>query len=265
RYLEPLAIAANVTQQSFCRLDEVLITFGFLVHKYTGMADDVIAQAAILKSVEARWAKADQEVFVAAVLINPLYRTTPFLPLESLNFANINGLLSRLWIRFFFEAPPSLFLEHAGQFLDGTGFFARLEAEAARELDRALGLGQRPDPLKILNQFRHPGRPNYVSPFIRFAQHLFSVSANSASCERLFSTFGNILTKLRNRTGNTVLHNLSLLKMQIRDEHLAQGTKTRLKRRFQAPGRFTTDAASSSRATVDKTISGTQRSLFMSV
>ena len=90
------------------------------------------------------------------------------------------------------------------------------------------------DPLETLASFSIPGRPDLDSPFMLFARRLLSVSANSASCERLFSVFGTILTKLRNRTGNTTLANLSEIKMHIRDEHNAKGGKSRLKRQFQA-------------------------------
>ena len=51
RHLEPLAIAANITQASFCRLDEVLLTFGYLVMQYQKMqtdADDAAACASII-------------------------------------------------------------------------------------------------------------------------------------------------------------------------------------------------------------------------
>jgi hypothetical protein len=37
-HLEPLAIAANITQATNCRLDTVLLTFGYLVIRYQAMA-----------------------------------------------------------------------------------------------------------------------------------------------------------------------------------------------------------------------------------
>jgi hypothetical protein len=61
RHLEPLAIATNVTQASFCRLDQVLLTFGHLVMQYKSLTDpeDTVGCAAIIESIEARWAIAD--------------------------------------------------------------------------------------------------------------------------------------------------------------------------------------------------------------
>jgi hypothetical protein len=54
RLLRPLAIAANVTQSSACRLDQVLLTFGFLVMQYTALTDieDQIESKAIVRSIE---------------------------------------------------------------------------------------------------------------------------------------------------------------------------------------------------------------------
>lgn len=51
----------------------------------------------------------------------------------------------------------------------------------------------------------------------RLAVHVLSICANSASCERLFSTLGLILTKLRTRLSNKRLLGLAKLKMHARD------------------------------------------------
>jgi len=102
RHLEPLAIATNITQASFCRLDQVLMTFGHLVMQYKSMTDvdDVVGCNAIIESIEARWATADQEIFIAAVVLNPFYQSTPFSTLQFLTNAGIYSMLSRLWERF---------------------------------------------------------------------------------------------------------------------------------------------------------------------
>jgi hypothetical protein len=96
-----------------------------------------------------------------------------------------------------------------------------------------LGFQKRqPDPLIVLDSYSIPGHSKDTTVFLTFARRLLSVSANSASCERLFSVFGNILTKLRNRTGNSVVVDLSEVKMHVRGRE----TKSRLKRRFEADG-----------------------------
>ncbi|KIK96933.1 hypothetical protein PAXRUDRAFT_267779 [Paxillus rubicundulus Ve08.2h10] len=54
---------------------------------------------------------------------------------------------------------------------------------------------------------------------------VLSVTANSASCERLFSTFGSTLTKLCNPLGANTLQALAEQKMHIWDQQIQQGMK----------------------------------------
>lgn len=76
------------------------------------------------------------------------------------------------------------------------------------------------------------------SPLARLAIHLFSIHANSASCERLFSLFGNIQTKQRNRMTGKTLQTIAEVKMHLRDSHAAswnQKQQSRMKRQFGVP------------------------------
>ena len=66
-------------------------------------------------------------------------------------------------------------------------------------------------------------------PLICLTKRILLISANSASCERLFSIFGNTLTKIRNQLGTNTLTNLAELKMFLHDQHLKRGTKKCLK------------------------------------
>ena len=64
--------------------------------------------------------------------------------------------------------------------------------------------------------------PNVIlSPLIHLAIHIFSIHANSASCERLFSLFGNIQTKQRNCMASTTLQMIAEVKMRLHDSHAA--------------------------------------------
>lgn len=144
RYLEPLAIAANITQASFCRLDQVLLTFGFLVMRYKDekMNQDEIGRSAIIKSLETRWSKCDQEVFVAAVIVNPFYQTLPFNVNDGelslwLTRAELRALFSRLFRRFFQREPPPEFFTDMVDFLSSTGKFRRLREQVTFDLEQA--------------------------------------------------------------------------------------------------------------------------------
>src|SRR6266852_3016717 len=120
--------------------------FGLLYHRYTSLKnqqpEDKRACDAILKSLERRWAKADQDVFVAAVILNPLHKIAPFT--KSFNIfsnASIHTILSRLWTCFYKEESPySLFTEISeyfnckGQYELLTTFIPHLRRWAQQEV-----------------------------------------------------------------------------------------------------------------------------------
>ena len=72
-------IAANVTQVAFCCLDTVLLTFGFLIMQYQKMMDeaDRVAVMSIISSLKKCWMAADQDVFIATVIVNPFFWADP--------------------------------------------------------------------------------------------------------------------------------------------------------------------------------------------
>ncbi|KAJ3764935.1 hypothetical protein FB446DRAFT_709872 [Lentinula raphanica] len=156
-HLEPLAIAANVIQAAHCRLDQVLLMFGYLFYCYLTIKVNNThgRDRAIISSIEARWKKCDQEVFIAA-----------FDSIPAFNNAGIQDLC--------FEMQCLI-----------------------------------PDPAQIFKGFTYPEMPG--TQFIRLALHILGVSANSVSCEKLFSVFGNTLTKLRNCLRDTLQQSPNVL------------------------------------------------------
>lgn len=132
RHLEPLAIAANVTQSMFCRLDEVLLTFGALMLSYRNLRGqpngDRAACDAILASLERRWSNADQEVFIAAVILNPFFKHQPFKTLPRFQPAKIYDSFIQLWMRFFPRDPiPTVDLyQNVLDYVRGVGGFQPL-------------------------------------------------------------------------------------------------------------------------------------------
>lgn len=122
-----------MVQGVVCRLDTVLLTFGYLVHCYQQMVSpsDQPGATVIISSLEQRWAKADQDVFIAAVILNPLYRISPFAPLESLINANLLMLLSRLYRRFNSTEPPFDFQNDVYNYINRQGRFVAMDEAIA--------------------------------------------------------------------------------------------------------------------------------------
>lgn len=139
RHLRPLGIAANVIQAAFCRLDTVAVTFGYLIATYQQMTDeeDIPGRDAIIRSVEQRWAKTDQEVFIAAIFLNPFYRFEPFG--TRFNNAEVIDMNIRLWQRFnrTRDMPPSPFMLQLSDYLKMEGKFASLPSMMQLEKDLA--------------------------------------------------------------------------------------------------------------------------------
>ena len=80
---------------------------------------DMTSCQAIIRSIEKRWKNSDQAPFIAAIILNPLLKTTPFRPHHSITFANIHRLLQSLFTRFFpGEETPWLFTDIA-EYLEG--------------------------------------------------------------------------------------------------------------------------------------------------
>lgn len=91
---------------------------------------------AIIESIERRWEKADQDVFIAAVILNPFHRISPFTQIEYLINANILDLFSCLYQRFNNVEPVSEFFDDAYNYINQQGKFSRLESmvQAAQHL-----------------------------------------------------------------------------------------------------------------------------------
>ena len=100
--LEPLAVAANVTQAADTRLDHVAVMLGKLYHIFSHQDVPDSARTAIHSSLERRWAKSDQDAFIAAVFFNPFYRHHLFNKDEmALKPMGLYSMLKRLFTRVF--------------------------------------------------------------------------------------------------------------------------------------------------------------------
>lgn len=129
-HLEPLAIAANLSQSTFCRLDDVFITFGFLHARFLSFnePESRSVQTALISSLTKRWQKADREVFILTVILNPLIKLAPFkLSSRLFQLAKLQILVQRTWGRLYKEEAPIDLSTQIQDYLRGEGDFEDLE------------------------------------------------------------------------------------------------------------------------------------------
>ena len=65
------------------------------------MSQDPIGHDTIIESIKKWWAKADQEVFDAAVLVNPFFCMEVFAPQSCFRQSELWGLFARLYRHFY--------------------------------------------------------------------------------------------------------------------------------------------------------------------
>ncbi|CDO68274.1 hypothetical protein BN946_scf184799.g1 [Trametes cinnabarina] len=232
-HLEPLAIAANITQSQDCRLDDVLLTFGFLYQSFNALVEerDNAVRTAVLGSLEKRWAKADQDVFIAAVILNPYLRLSPFRASLTQYFvpATVYGLILRLWDRFYPDSTEKPTLSDVRDYLKFTpgSRYGSMPSILQHEKDEALRkvFDSLLDPVEIWKNFMPDVDPSEPQPTIpidppplpALAIRILSICPSSAERTRLTTT--NLL-------------NIAELRLHLRDEQVRKDAKKRLKRHF---------------------------------
>ncbi|KAF8873343.1 ribonuclease H-like domain-containing protein [Infundibulicybe gibba] len=214
-HIEPLAIAVNVAQAANIRCDQVVLILARLYKHYIALLkadridpnnpeeDDNHPVIAIVHSIEKRWAKVDQDLFIAALFLNPFIN--PKLRNSSnLTLAMIMGIIRRLYIRVFKLDPK-----------------AECHPNLLKELDGKI------DPVKAWELL------DPKSPLVRLAILIFHFVPNSVTVERLFSDMGNIKTKKRNRLGVQKTRDCAFVKGELRRQHAKDGTaRHRIQRHF---------------------------------
>ncbi|KAI5998190.1 hypothetical protein EDD15DRAFT_2162292, partial [Pisolithus albus] len=238
KLLEPLAFASTITQMAHFRVDQSLLLMGFLYVEYSKLLEadsenqlfaamecEELIQT-VLDSLEKRWKNCDQDVYIAAVVLNPIYKIAPFAKIPQLNLAGIFALICKLWTRFFGSSPPHELFMELQDYLGNKGTytnFAPWVENVQREAEK-----KHPDPLAMYEGMQYGGGEK--TPLQRVAFRLFAICANSVSCERLFSMFGLTLTRLRSRLRSEAMTSLAELRLHLRDEHARSGqAKHRLK------------------------------------
>ena len=124
-HLEPLAIAANITQASHTRLDHVLLTLANLYRIFVSKdIDDPLVQETMQRSLERRWkAVTEQDCFILSVFFNPYIRSSCFNP-STLSLNRIIQMAKMAFHRFYDRDADSEFVRAILDYSNKSGDFS---------------------------------------------------------------------------------------------------------------------------------------------
>ncbi|KAG8707863.1 hypothetical protein FRC11_007073, partial [Ceratobasidium sp. 423] len=227
RYLEPLAIAANVSPTSATRLDHILVELGRLYHVFSHPKSNPEIREVALASLERCWSKSDQDPYILAVFLNPFIRGRLFSRVNPLlNRWAIYGAVKRVFRRVFRKEHD---LELYEAFLDYYDFRNEFNPDRWGCREQQVQTEREGNPLNLVQvwssllapQASNSGR----SQLAHLAIHILSIIANSSSYEHR----GHIHTKDR---GRQKALDAQVVRMSLKRKHAAEGNQSRLKRRL---------------------------------
>jgi len=137
-HLEPLAIAANITQVTHCHLNTVLLTFGTLSY---GIGQWLTRTQKTESVTPPSWAASKnvgwQQINWFSLLLSlstHFFQMAPFAPHPHFINAHIKSLLASLYSWFFQSEAPNTFYTEVHDFLMGSSQYNKLEATCARHM-----------------------------------------------------------------------------------------------------------------------------------
>ncbi|KAG6917691.1 hypothetical protein DXG01_001461 [Tephrocybe rancida] len=211
-HLEPLAIAANVTQSDNTRLDVIVITLANLYRVFSDSTHgfDESISATVLASLEKRWANADRPIFILAIVLNP-YICAMFFANDSpfCSFITLWKLVANAYKRLLNtdQEPNHEFCTAFNHYLNRLGDWSdesmslQYHKDVAIKEDRGVNLitlWRKLKPSLGDDPSSAPEVPQGKRALIELALHIHSATPNSAAMERIFSQFGVKHSKHRN-------------------------------------------------------------------
>ncbi|THU81342.1 hypothetical protein K435DRAFT_617015, partial [Dendrothele bispora CBS 962.96] len=212
--LKPFAIATNAAQADHCCMDTVLLLMGYLYH---------------IHSYSRINARADQDIFILAVVFNPYIRNKAFRRNHSIR--TIGGLwviVSRVYKRFYDKLPDRDFRRAFTEYISGTGRWSYDGMSLRYHLDDAKAENTFVDRVNVWRELvDDPNNYDGANGMVCLAMRICSMVPNSAATERIFSRFGNVHTKTRNRMGAKKTRQIVILSNHIQGIHGAPPTYKR--------------------------------------
>lgn len=200
----------------------------------------------ILESIEKRWLKADQDLFIVCWFLNP-FLDASLRNQNNLPLAVIMGIVRRMYERAFkISAEGSGLMSQVFDYAGCEKAFSETkwplkDLKSIKEFVGLLYLSVLICCLIILAQLQDGSNDpvrvwrtlNVENPLVKLAILVLSFVPNSASTERIFSSMGDIKTKKRNKLGVQKLRDCALVKGELRHQHAKDGTaRVQLRRKF---------------------------------
>lgn len=120
--LEPLAIANNVTQAHYTRLDHVGLTLANLYRIYSAGAVEAPIRDRVLGSLEKRWCATDQDIFILAMYLHPWIRGRCFA--KTLSRSTLCHMAETVFERVFEEKPGFELMREFMDYGEGIGLYS---------------------------------------------------------------------------------------------------------------------------------------------
>ncbi|KIK79369.1 hypothetical protein PAXRUDRAFT_161450, partial [Paxillus rubicundulus Ve08.2h10] len=209
-HLEPLAIATNITQNDFTWLDTVLITLVNLYCQFLNPMLDGVVCAAVLASLEKHWAKADQPIFILAVVLN-LYICASAFAINSpyRTPEKLWELVEMAYLCSYGIQPNGDFQVAFGQYLCGLGdwtdmkmglAFWQADADDKKIPVNLIQVWHENEPIMYSheNPCNQPSLQNNTSGLVLLVTNILSIIPNTAATKCLFSKFSIVHLKLCN-------------------------------------------------------------------
>ncbi|KAI0087464.1 hypothetical protein BDY19DRAFT_859013, partial [Irpex rosettiformis] len=165
----------------------------------------------------------DQDVFIAAVILNPVHKTRPFRKCHWFSLGLISVLMARLYSRFFGNPVPQELLPEVAEYLQDKGFYYHLKAYQNLYVQSQDNTVCSFISICVSRSINADISGGTLTPLACIATHLFSVCPNSASCERLFGLLKHTMASLRTRLTTRNLLNIAELHAHLQQSQLRNG------------------------------------------
>ncbi|KAI0309211.1 hypothetical protein OF83DRAFT_1024938, partial [Amylostereum chailletii] len=224
RHLKPLAAATNILQSDHACLDTVLI---ILANLFLIFSDDTFKLEmcrSVLRSLEKRWAKQDQDIIILATILNPFIRANVFSATSEYHRPRkIIQLATAAYERFFRKTPNLEFkqaitdyLNHLGRWTDdamGLEDYKKSDKDMVRATANLVELWRSLLPVSDACSPTDPppSAPDGADGLAYLGAYLSSITPNTAATEREFSKFGVFHTPLRNRLSHDPVRKMTMV------------------------------------------------------